>query len=62
MFDEVPFASAGSCGVELEAPPSDVHVVGVREPRERGLEAALADVAPGADDIGPDLDVHDDPL
>jgi hypothetical protein len=30
----------------------------VLEARERGLEAALADVAPGAGDVGPDLDVH----
>ena len=28
------------------------------EALERGLEAALADVAPGAGDVGPDLDVH----
>ena len=30
----------------------------VREARQRGLEAALADVAPRADDVGPDLDLH----
>ena len=44
--------------VELEAPPRDGDVVAVLEPGERGLEAALADVAPGAGDVRPDLDVH----
>ena len=33
-------------------------LVAVLERGERGLEAALADVAPGAGDVGPDLDVH----
>jgi hypothetical protein len=28
------------------------------EPRERLLEPSLADVAPGTDDIGPDIDTH----
>ena len=46
----------GRAGVELEGAPDDLHLV--RELREGGLEAALADVAPGADDVGPDLDNH----
>ena len=45
-------------GVELEAAPGDADLVAVLEGGERGLEAALADVAPGAGDVGPDLDVH----
>ena len=45
--------------VELEGAVDDLHVVGVREARQGGLEAALADVAPGTDDVGPDLDLHD---
>ena len=32
--------------------------VAVRELGQRGLEAALADVAPRTDDVGPDLDLH----
>ena len=45
-------------GVELEAPPHHVHVVRVLELPERGFEAALPDVAPGAGDVRPDLDFH----
>jgi hypothetical protein len=45
-------------GVELEAAPGDADLVAVREGGQRGLEAALADVAPGAGDVRPDLDVH----
>ena len=45
--------------VELEGAVDDLHVVGVREARQGGLEAALADVAPGTDDVGPDLYLHD---
>ena len=44
--------------VELEGPPHHFDVVGVRELGERGLEAPLADVAPRADDVRPDLDSH----
>src|SRR3712207_6899463 len=33
-------------------------LVAVREPLERGLQPALADVAPRTDDVGPDLDAH----
>src|SRR3954470_9757960 len=43
-------------GVELEAVPEDGDVVAVLEPCERCLEAALADVAPGAHDVRPDVD------
>ena len=45
--------------VELEGAVDDLHVVAVVEAGQGGLQAALADVAPGADDVGPDLDTHD---
>src|SRR5665213_144781 len=45
-------------GVELEAPPRHVDLVAVLEALERSLETALADVAPRARDVRPDLDVH----
>src|SRR5439155_26467944 len=45
-------------GIELEAAPRHADVVAVGERGERALEAALADVAPGAGDVRPDLDVH----
>ena len=41
----VEVAAAGICGSDLEL-------------LEGSLEPALADVAPGAGDVGPDLDVH----
>ncbi len=43
-------------GVELERPEDDVDVDLVVEFGDRRLEATLADVAPRADDVGPDLD------
>ena len=45
-------------GVELEAPPRHVYLVAVLELLERGFEATLADVAPRAGDVRPDLHVH----
>src|SRR5690606_12399869 len=45
-------------GVELAAAPDDLHVLAVLEAVECRLEAALADVAPGAHDVRPDLDLH----
>ena len=42
--------------IELERAPDDLDVVAVRERGERGLEAALADGAPGANDVRPDVD------
>jgi hypothetical protein len=44
--------------IELEAAPRHGDLVAVLEVGQRGLEAALADVAPGAGDVRPDLDVH----
>ena len=44
--------------VELEAAPGQLDLVTVRELLERVLEATLADVAPRAHDVGPDLDGH----
>ena len=46
----------GRLRIELEAAPRDGDLVAVLEGGERRLEAALADVAPGAGDVGPDLD------
>ena len=49
---------AGRCrGIELVRAEHDVDVDLVGELGDRGLEAALADVAPRADDVGPDLDL-----
>jgi len=45
-------------GVELEATPSHIDVIPVLELLEGGFEATLADVAPRARDVRPDLDVH----
>ncbi len=50
--------AAGAAGSSSNERQRDLHVVAVLEAGERGLEAALADVAPGAGDVGPDLDVH----
>src|SRR5690349_5740069 len=44
--------------VELEAAPDDVDVPGVRRCHHGALEPPLADVAPRADDVRPDLHVH----
>jgi hypothetical protein len=44
--------------IELVASPRHVDVIGAFEPGQRALEPALAEVAPGAGDIGPDLDAH----
>ncbi len=52
------WALARRARIELEAAPGDLHVIAVLEALQRGLEAALADVAPGTGDIGPDLDVQ----
>src|SRR5579862_979646 len=51
-------ALSGSGRIELKAPPGDSHVVTVLEAVERGLEATLPDVAPGAGNVRPDFDVH----
>ena len=56
-----PSRAARRVGVELERAEGDGDVVGVLELLERLLEAALADGAPGAGDVRPDLDVHDGP-
>lgn len=54
----VTLANRGRPRIELEGAPHDPHLVAVLEPLEGGLEVALADVAPRADDIGPDLHSH----
>ena len=49
----------GQIGVELEGMPADggreTRLVGAQS-RQRGFELALADVAPGADNVGDDVD------
>ncbi len=44
--------------VELEGAVLHLHVVAVSEVGQRRLEATLADEAPRADHVGPDLDAH----
>src|SRR5579885_1437846 len=51
-------APRGRVPVELERPPQHPDLAAMREPRQRRLEAALADVAPRTDDVRPDLDEH----
>ncbi len=48
----------GGPRVELVGVPDQLDVVGVREVGQGLLEAALPDVAPGADHVGPDVDAH----
>src|SRR5690606_23784179 len=45
-------------GLQLERAPRHLDLVGVLVVSQRLLETRLADVAPGAGDIGPDLDLH----
>ncbi|MNX98118.1 hypothetical protein D3C86_1305130 [compost metagenome] len=45
-------------GVELERPVGDLDLVALREGRKGLLEALLADVAPGASDVGVDFNFH----
>ena len=45
-------------GIELKRAMRHSNLVPVIEERERMLESALAQIAPRADDIGPDVDVH----
>jgi len=49
---------AGGGRVQLEGPVDDLHLGGVLETGQRRLQPALADVAPRADDVTPDLDAH----
>ena len=44
--------------IELKRAMRHSHLVAVIEQRKRMLEAALAEIAPRADDVGPDVDVH----
>ncbi len=44
--------------IELEATPSHIDLIPVLELLESGFEATLADVAPRARDVRPDLDIH----
>ena len=49
---------AGPGWIELKRAMRHSHVVAMIEERERVLEPALAEIAPRADDVGPDVDVH----
>src|SRR5215510_12722359 len=40
----------------------DAHLVAMIEQRQRVLEASLSEIAPRADDVGPDVDVHQNAL
>src|SRR5262249_50746904 len=44
--------------IELERPPHDLHIPGMRELGQRALETPLPEVAPGAHDVRPDLYLH----
>jgi hypothetical protein len=48
----------GNARVELEGAPDHLDLVAVRELLECALQSALADVAPRAHDVGPDLYLH----
>ena len=52
----VPSTVARRRRIELEAAPHHGHLVAVLERLQRRFEAPLADVAPRADDVGPDFD------
>jgi len=52
--------ACGHIRVQLKAPPGDRHLAGMLKLVQRTLEAVLADIAPGADHVGPDLDLHAD--
>src|SRR5258706_13582486 len=49
---------ARSRRIELERAPNDFDGVAVGEASERGLEVALADVAPRAGDVRPNVDAE----
>src|SRR4051794_35192783 len=51
-------ALGGGARIQLEGSVGHSDLVGVGERLERPLEAALSDVTPGADDVGPDLNLH----
>ena len=44
--------------IELKGPMQDLYFAVVGKRGERPLEAPLADVAPRADEVGPDLDLQ----
>ena len=47
-----------STRIKLETAPGHVHLALVIERSQGALETPLADVAPGTDDVGPDLNLH----
>jgi hypothetical protein len=54
-------ALLGGGHVELKAAPDQLHLVAVVEARQGRFESALTDVAPRADNVGPDFNfqAHD---
>src|SRR5688572_33034886 len=44
--------------IKLKRTMGNSHVVPTSESRERLLEPALAEIAPGTDDVRPDIDLH----
>ena len=44
--------------VQLERVVDDLDFVAVLEPAQRGVKTRLAQIAPGADDVGPDVHAH----
>src|SRR5262245_8083464 len=44
--------------IELKRAMRHAHVVAMIEQRERVLETAFAEIAPRTDDIGPDVNIH----
>ena len=57
-LDGITLRRLGSAWVELEAAPRDVDLAAMIELGQCVLEPALADVAPGTDDVRPDLNIH----
>ena len=59
MAHHVALPPGGRGTVELEAAPHHLDVAVVFKARDSGLHSPLADIAPGTDDVGPDLYFHD---
>ncbi len=58
VFDLGAVEVFGQRRVQLVAVPGDFDAIGVREVTQSGFEAALADEAPGARDVRPDVNLH----
>ena len=58
LFGMQLFVDGRGAAVELEGVPDHADLVRVLELLERELEVAAAEVAEGAEDVGPDVDAH----